>query len=214
MEKRTSPAERIKDRQSIKAVIFDFDGVFVNRFTQGSVRDFCRTFGVGERAFRKSLSAAVKKLDTGREGEEDYFAQAVRMFGLPVSPRVLERFFAERDGVHLKEHAAMFRLLKKLDGRFKTVLLSNASRDLSRRLRARGFYKKFDKVFLSYRMGVAKPSLRAYRYALRSLRLAPESVVFIDDSRKNIEAARKMGMRTILHRNTATTIAALRKLLA
>jgi putative hydrolase of the HAD superfamily len=55
----------------------------------------------------------------------------------------------------------------------------------------------FDMLFLSYRMGASKPGEEIYRKMLLEGNMNPQETLFIDDSAKNIEAARKVGINTL-----------------
>jgi rhodanese-related sulfurtransferase len=60
---------------------------------------------------------------------------------------------------------------------------------------------------------VRKPDAEAFRVAARGLGLEPEACVFVDDLATNVEAAREVGMRAVLHQEPALTIEALEDLL-
>lgn len=53
-------------------------------------------------------------------------------------------------------------------------------------------------TFVSCHMGMRKPESEIYIEAARQLRLEPSSCVFVDDRRKNVEAAIAVGMRGIV----------------
>ena len=53
-----------------------------------------------------------------------------------------------------------------------------------------------DAVFNSADIGFAKPDVRAFAYVLDALRVAPGSVLFVDDSAANMAGAAALGMRT------------------
>ncbi|MCP5459631.1 MAG: HAD-IA family hydrolase [Gammaproteobacteria bacterium] len=71
-----------------------------------------------------------------------------------------------------------------------------------------GFLRHFPKEdrrpsFLSYRLGVSKPDLGIYRFALRTLGIVPQNAVMIGDTYQNdIAPAIELGIKTIwlLHR--------------
>jgi HAD superfamily hydrolase (TIGR01509 family) len=54
-----------------------------------------------------------------------------------------------------------------------------------------------EKVFRSSKIGISKPNMGIYEYALSQLGLQPEEVLFVDDRSVNIESARKLGMNVI-----------------
>ena len=94
-------------------------------------------------------------------------------------------------------------LVKELhDKGYPLYVLSNASQD---------FHKYFDRIpgseylprerrFVSSDHRLLKPEHEIYELFFRTFDLAPESCVFIDDNPSNVEAARRLGMRALVHR--------------
>lgn len=104
---------------------------------------------------------------------------------------------------------------RSLRGRAGTAILSNsvdgAREEEERRF---GFSKIFDPICYSHEQGVNKPDPQAYLRALERLGAAAEHVFFIDDHAVSIEGAASVGIRGILHRDNAATIAAVEDFLA
>lgn len=61
----------------------------------------------------------------------------------------------------------------------------------------------FEQVFLSYRMGIAKPDIRIFMQLLQQGHMRAEETLFVDDSSINCHAARQLGIKT-LHETTGT----------
>lgn len=60
-----------------------------------------------------------------------------------------------------------------------------------------------DKIFVSYELGLLKPDKAIYQSVLARLNAKPEEVIFIDDKRENVEAAKSLGINGIVFdRNT------------
>ena len=74
------------------------------------------------------------------------------------------------------------------------ALLSNhRSEWLRPRLERFGLAERFQHVWISDRLGAAKPSSQAYRPILEA-GYAPERVLFVDDKERNVRAAREQGL--------------------
>lgn len=58
-------------------------------------------------------------------------------------------------------------------------------------------YAVFEKVYASHLMGIAKPRIEFYQHILDREHVSASQAVFIDDARKNVEAARKIGIHSI-----------------
>lgn len=60
------------------------------------------------------------------------------------------------------------------------------------------FFAEFDRAFVSARLGVLKPEPRIYEIVEQNCGIAPDRLLFTDDSVRNIEVARTRGWRTHL----------------
>ena len=89
-------------------------------------------------------------------------------------------------------------MLERLRQDYKIILLSNASSDFLRSILDQfHLYDYFDGVFISSEMHLAKPDAAIYKKVLETIGAKPEECVFIDDSPKNIEGARAVGIDAI-----------------
>lgn len=199
--------------QSVSAILFDFDGVMVNRFTVKSVQQFCKTFSVEEVEFQRFSRHAAQGLDRGIKREQDYFAALVRKFTLSCTSRALQKFFITADRINIQPRKAMFDLVRSLRKEYHTVLLTNVSRELAVRMRRMKLYDDFEKKFFSYHIGLAKPDRKFFSHVLNALRISPEEAIFIDDSTTNVQSARKCGIHSILYKNPTQVTRALRRIL-
>lgn len=75
------------------------------------------------------------------------------------------------------------------------------------------FWPLFSDVVISARIGMVKPELEIYRYALQKFGLQAHEVVFVDDALPNVSAARELGIRGIHYLNHEQCLAELPKLL-
>jgi 2-haloacid dehalogenase len=74
------------------------------------------------------------------------------------------------------------------------------------------FLEHFRDILVSGREGLVKPDPEIYRRLLIRNALAAQDCVFIDDSRKNADGAKAVGMVAIHHRDAADTARQLRAL--
>jgi putative hydrolase of the HAD superfamily len=96
-------------------------------------------------------------------------------------------------------------LLKKLGEKYRLFLLSNTSSihitKVNKILEAATGVKKlddlFEKVFLSYEMGLMKPDPKIYQDLLDEAGLVAEETLFLDDNLDNIKGAATLGIETI-----------------
>lgn len=104
-------------------------------------------------------------------------------------------------------------LARSLANRCLMATINNESRELNEyRIRTFELNQIFDLFVSSCYVGLRKPDERIYRLALDLLQKSPAECCFIDDRPVNVEAAAKVGMRTVLVKNPAQLKTDLEKL--
>src|SRR5690349_2583162 len=88
-----------------------------------------------------------------------------------------------------------------------TAILSNSGPGARERERCHGFEDVTDDIVYSHEVGLAKPDPAAYELVTRRLGVEAGEVVFLDDVEANVVTARELGWHAVLHRDTATSIA-------
>lgn len=82
---------------------------------------------------------------------------------------------------------------------FRLACLSNDVSTWSRKLRQRfDLSARFEKWIISADVGVRKPEQAIYQAALRQLDASASDLLFVDDRLANVQAARALGIRSVL----------------
>ena len=107
----------------------------------------------------------------------------------------------------IKPDAAFFPVAKILGNRgFRLAMLSNDVSEWYFFLRKKW---KLDDIFelsiISGDVGIRKPDVEIYRYALEKLKCNPGKCLFIDDRVKNLIPANELGMQVILFDKTKSS---------
>ncbi len=145
-----------------------------------------RVGGIGEREVHEQVAARLKLDGSG-----------VAAF--------MADLWAEYLGTPNEELLAHVRGLR---GSCRLGILSNSfvgARE--RESRRYHFDELVEQIVYSHEIGVLKPDARAFEAVCASLRVRPESCLFIDDVAENVEAARATGMQAHLFGDNASTIA-------
>lgn len=126
---------------------------------------------------------------------------------------------------HLKAYVAHFprsltgpmteqvQLLEELDDAgVRLWALTNWSRETFHHARERfDFLDRFEEILVSGELGVAKPDPRIFEMLLAKAALPAEEVLFVDDRRDNVEAARGLGIDALAFTDAQTLRAELRR---
>ncbi len=61
--------------------------------------------------------------------------------------------------------------------------------------------QEFDAVFYSGKYGIRKPEARIFEIVMKHVGVNASKIIFIDDRKENVDAAKKLGMRGIVFEN-------------
>ena len=190
----------------IKAIIFDFGRVITAQKPLSLFRSYEIELGLDPDTVNSIMfdSQAWQDALLGRKTTEEFWHLIGPELGLNTADEV-NRF---RRRYHADEaiNEAVLDLIRKLRGRYKLAILSNAPPDLTRWLADWEMRDLFEVVFCSGDEGMIKPDPAAFKLTLERLGVEPGEAVFIDDTPENVEAARKLGIQGIIF----TTVAALK----
>jgi putative hydrolase of the HAD superfamily len=103
-----------------------------------------------------------------------------------------------------KPKADVLDFARTLSGKYLMATINNESREMNEyRIKQFGLTQILDLFVSSCYVGMRKPDEKIYRLALDLIQKTPHECCFIDDRTVNVEGAAKVGMRTVLMRDTA-----------
>jgi putative hydrolase of the HAD superfamily len=203
----------------VEAVVFDYGGVLTTPM-RGWIRTWLESEGIDPGSFSRTLKAwlsrdavegtPIHRLETGEltpDGFEELLAaELIRLDGKPVDPGgLLGRLFG---GSATEE--ATYSLVEELRGAgVKVALLSNSWGNTYPRERIDAL---FNVVVISGEVGLRKPQPAVFALTAERLGVSAEACVLVDDAEPNLEGARAVGWRGILHTDPADTRAQLARL--
>ena len=187
----------------IKNIIFDLAGVVLNLNLE---RDTEALMSVGLPDFEQCMMRPeiVKPALAYLNGmcTEEEFLNGIR--GACSPDATDEQILAAMDAVLDDIPASRLAMIADLKKHYRVFLLSNiyekAWLHAVREIERQGYKVEdcFERTFLSYEMALAKPDPRIYQAVVDATGIVPEETLYYDDSRENIEAARKMGFDAVL----------------
>lgn len=192
-----------------QALILDFGGVISRTlFETHALTERALSLPAGTLKWRGPFDPAHDPLwqdmQADRISERDYWMARTREVGQLLGERwdKMETFVKRARGADpdaiLRPEAVRAVAAAKAAG-CKLAILSNEldlfyGKDFRARL---SLMSEFDVVIDATYTGILKPDGRAYELCLNELRLAPEQCVFVDDQKRNVVGAEKVGLRTV-----------------
>ncbi|MFA5966987.1 MAG: HAD family phosphatase [Patescibacteria group bacterium] len=181
----------------IKTIIFDVGGVLVEKIFNPILNELANRYDLDYAVLKEYSWSLFDKVMLGEMTEKELFKDIINKFNIPAEVALLE----ERS-THLNPIPEVWEFVKKLQYKYKLIILSNLGRDWVK-LREEQFHISdwFDEVVWSCDVGINKPDRRIFNYIIDKFALDPEACVFIDDKQNNIDAAQSFGMKGIVYQN-------------
>lgn len=177
-----------------KAVIFDLNGVFLQ--SEYLSNRFSAKYGIPEEEFMVALKDVMGQVRKPKAPPaytlwNPYFEK----WNLNISENEFWQFWFSGEKLDDK----LVEYSKKLKSKgIKVFILSNNFKERTEYYR-RHFPEIFsvvDKAYFSWETGFVKPSIGSLQLLLTQNRLQPSDCIYFDDSDKNLEVARSVGIRS------------------
>jgi len=189
----------------VKGIIFDMGGVLIDLDLERCWKNFEELIGfktIKEFVDPCHQRAFYAELEAGRITEHEFYAECKKYCW----PGVTDDQVAYCFGSLLRDiRPEKVGLLKELAKKYDLYMLSNNNpvtmRECSRIFKEAGIplEDNFKGLFISWEMKMLKPGAEIYMESIRRTGHKAEELCFIDDSPKNVEAARKCGIKSALY---------------
>ena len=187
----------------IKSIIFDLGGVILN-LNYSKTEDEFKKIGVlnfKEFYSQKKQTLLFDDFEKGKIKSEEFISSFKELENLKIKEI---DFINAWNAMLLEIPIEKLQFIDGLKKDYKIILLSNTNEihikkfedDLKKNNMLEQFYKCFDKIYYSSRMGKRKPQENCFNQVLEENGLIAENTLFIDDSIQHIEGAKKAGIKT------------------
>lgn len=189
--------------QEIKVLLFDLGRVLVDfdhyRSAQ-RIAAFC--FKTPRQIYDLFFeSGATEAFEAGKITPEDFYLQVKQMLDLKLSYASFEPIW--NDIFFLSaQNRSVFGLVNTLRTDYKTALLSNIN-ILHYEYLQKNFpvFGVFDRIFLSFQMGLVKPDKEIYNRVIRDLGVSAQEIFYADDRPELVQSAKSLGIRGCVFTN-------------
>ncbi len=183
-----------------KAIIFDLGSVILNINYQNTIDEFTK-LGIKNAAnfySKKVQTDLFDKIETGKISSSEFLKSIQK----ETKNKNINQLKMAWNAMLLDLPEERLRLIKKLNNNHNIYLLSNTNAihidSFKKQLgntKWLEFCKLFDKMYLSYELGLKKPNVKIFEHILEDQKLKAEDVFFIDDSPQHIAGAEKLGIQ-------------------
>ncbi len=152
----------------------------------------------------------LDKLDSGELSVKEFESRIAKKFLLDIN-RISWRAFYLNE---MKPWKNILGYVNQLNRSYKTAILTNVDAQRYKNTKRLLSRVKFNYMFPSCQFGIVKPNPKIFNMVFKKTRIKPNRILFVDDNKKNIEVAKKLGVYVIIANKPALTIKNIRKFLS
>ena len=179
-------------QNEIRVVLFDVGGVLVELSGLAMLLSWLGNRITAEHAFTLWLtSPTVRAFETGKMEPGNFAKQLIADLSLPVTR---EEFLAAFRGWGQKVLPGAVELVKRVPRKYVRATLCNTNSLQWSVLEHHDLLEAFDHHFASHLTGRIKPDEEAFDHVLATLDYKAPEILFLDDSRLNVAAAKRVGI--------------------
>ena len=179
-----------------KLFIFDMGEVLI--LNVKNLQAIAERFSLDYKPFRAFYGLYDKDLMEGKMESMDFFGIMEKKYNIKINENLFIRDF------HPLPNPYMMETIDKLREKGHLCVLGSNTFEPHMTVVEKMEEKPLshlDHLYLSYKMGVAKPSPDFFLHILEKEKVSPEDTVFIDDRAYNTDVASSLGIKTLLYDN-------------
>ena len=186
----------------IKTIGFDLGGVYLtDALGKKGWESISQTFNIDNprEKFRKRYREYMNVVNVGKRDIDDLLKDL-----LPPGYKDIEKIKQHIKKIQKVLYPETLEIINQLKNNYQVVLMNNEGSEWND-FRIKEFHldKIFDKLLSSCIIGEKKPDKNYFKKALKILKIRPEEFLFIDNTLKNVESAKELGIQTIWFKNPA-----------
>lgn len=190
----------------IKAVIFDLGGVLMTDVPLKQIaEELSKKSPLSDQEIHAHLYPTEhwNLLTLGKITEDEYWDNFLQVSNINMDKKYLKD--KVRSSLFPLKHSA--RIVNLLKNRCKLAILSNHAKAWSEyMIQTFDLFKSFDQMIFSCDVGLRKPDPKIYEIALKQLKCDPDECIFIDDKKRNTDAAEKLGIKGIVFEESSKLV--------
>jgi GrpB-like predicted nucleotidyltransferase (UPF0157 family)/FMN phosphatase YigB (HAD superfamily) len=198
-------------KNKIKLIIFDFGGVLGS-----DANDWDKSFfkllkltGLKSEDMGPIFIKHWSDLKYGKIGTSGFWKDVQEKSKKKIKIRELKRTYKE--GV--KSNTLLLKIMDSFNSHYKTALLMDEGKEWGNwKIKKFNLDKRLNKTYCSAHLGLSKPHPAIFQKVLEDFKITSNQALLIDNQLRNIDAAEKLGMKTILFKNNKQFLKELKKL--
>src|SRR5665648_673534 len=183
--------------KDIKTIVYDYGGVISKKQNKELVHKMCKILNISEQHFFSFYTKERKDYDSALIDAKTYWTRTIQLMDRQIGLKDMDQLIEFDIKSWLDMNTETIEYIKSIKNKIKLVLLSNMTFEVLEEIKNLYWIHYFDTTIFSCEEKVSKPDDKIYDICLKKVKVEPQHILFIDDSKVNLNAAQKMGINIL-----------------
>ncbi|MDD5016337.1 MAG: HAD-IA family hydrolase [Atribacterota bacterium] len=183
--------------KNIKTIVYDYGGVISKKQNKELVHKMCKILNIAEQQFFSFYTKERKDYDSALIDAKTYWTKTIKLMDGQIGLKDMDKLIEFDIKSWLDINTETIEYIKSIKDKIKLVLLSNMTIEVLEEIKNLYWIHYFDIKIFSCEEKVSKPDDKIYNICIKKVKAEPQHILFIDDSKENLNAAQKIGINIL-----------------
>jgi len=183
--------------KNIKTIVYDYGGVISKKQNKELVHKMCKILKIPTQQFFSFYTKGRKDYDSALIDAKTYWTKTIQLIDRQIELKDIDQLIKFDIKSWLDINTETIEYIKSIKDKIKLVLLSNMTIEVLKEIKNLDWIHYFDTKIFSCEEKTSKPDDKIYHICIKKVKVEPQHILFIDDSKENLDAAQKMGINIL-----------------
>ena len=183
--------------KNIKTIVYDYGGVISKKQNKELVNEMCKILKIPAQPFFSFYTKERKDYDSALIDAKTYWTKTIQLMDGQIELKDMDKLIEFDIKSWLDINTETIEYIKSIKDKIKLVLLSNMTIEVLEEIKNLDWIHYFDTKIFSCEEKTSKPDDKIYNICIKKVKVDPQHILFIDDSKVNLNAAQKMGINIL-----------------
>jgi len=183
--------------KNIKSIVYDYGGVISKKQNKELINEMCKILKIPAQQFFSFYTKGRKDYDSALIDAETYWTKTIQLMDRQIKLKDIDKLIEFDIKSWLDINTETIEYIKSIKDKVKLALLSNMTFEVLKEIKKLDWIGYFDTKIFSCEEKVSKPDNKIYNICIKKVKVEPQHILFIDDSKVNLNAAQKMGINIL-----------------
>jgi len=183
--------------KNIKTIVYDYGGVISKKQNKELIHKMCKILKFPAQQFFSFYTKERKDYDSALIDAKTYWNRTIKLMDRQIELKDMDKLIEFDIKSWLDMNKETIEYIKSIKDQIRLAILSNITFEVLEEIKNLYWIHYFDTKIFSCEEKVSKPDNKIYNICLKKVKVEPQHILFIDDSKANLDAAQKMGINIL-----------------